>query len=314
MAFAISKGETLGLFGPSGTGKSTLLKIIAGIEKADQGTIELNGHAELVLELNDINWDLSVDEILSERIQSWPNKEQVERKRELIDLFSLYYKDKKLFKHLSLGEQKRVLIARSLASRPSLLLLDEPFSSLDLILKNEIKQELQIIFKQEKMGCLFVTHDFQDILSFSDRVAILDNGEIRQVDTAEQIFQYPRDAHVAKLIGDGFLLPCEIMARNNSILTVKSEWGEMEIRHFHPAINDKTTRCNLLVWPHEFEISENGEKGNILSFVSKGFAQEVKIKVKQRTLVVHISNSVKIESGQEIFLSIKQEEARLIPL
>lgn len=318
MAFTISKGEILSLFGPSGTGKSTLLKIIAGQSKADAGEIELQGHAELVVGLEEVNWDHTVDQILGEKITEWTEEEQIQRKREMIDLFSLFYKDQKPFKHLSLGEQKRVLIARSLASRPSLLLLDEPFSSLDLILKNEIKEELLSIIEQQEMGCLFVTHDYRDVLSFSSRVAILDHGEIRQLEKPGFVYQYPRDAHVARLLGKPFLYPVEILDQTDKGVLVKTEWGEALVKNKHPLITEESKKANLLVWNHEFYEAKNSDalvlKGKVESLLNCGSHQETILSVKNRKLVVSFSQSKAIKKGQNLSLAFNLEEVRLIPL
>jgi ABC-type Fe3+/spermidine/putrescine transport system ATPase subunit len=312
--FSIKKGAILSLFGPSGTGKSTLLKIISGELTADSGSVDVDGGVELVVSILDVDGSKTMSEIIGEKIQDLDEKEQIQRKREMIDLFSLFYKDQQSFNSLSLGEQKRVLLARSLATRPSLLLLDEPFSSLDLILKKEIKSELQQICLSEKIACLFVSHNFQDIMSFSDHVAILDVGQIRQIDIPEKVYDFPRDAHVAKLIQNANLIACEILEFKNDHVKIKTDWGEMKLPRYHKAINESTKRANILIYPHEIEISEDGFSAKVISFKPTLGYKEVLLESKERSLLAQFPNSVMIEEGQVLSLSLKNQEVRLIPL
>ncbi|MBT7611073.1 MAG: ABC transporter ATP-binding protein [Bacteriovoracaceae bacterium] len=312
--FSLDKGKILSIFGPSGTGKSTLLKIIAGEIEPDSGEISLIGGVELVASLSDVDVSKTSSEIIGEKILHLSDQQQVQRKREMVDFFSLFYKEKQPINTLSLGEQKRVLLARSLAPKPAVLLLDEPFSSLDLILKNEIKQELREACTVENIACLFVSHNFVDIMDFSDRVAILDVGQIRQIDSPKQIYDFPRDAHVAKLIQNSNLIACEIISFAPKCIKIKSEWGVLSVSRFHFAINDSTTRANLLIYPHELEIDENGFEAKVIESRKRLGFKDVVLKTKTRFLLAQFSNSVTIETGQVLKLRIKTDEVRLIPL
>jgi ABC-type Fe3+/spermidine/putrescine transport system ATPase subunit len=312
--FSLEKGRVLALFGPSGTGKSTLLKMIAGELLPDSGEIKLSGRVELVKSIHEVDNEKTLTEIIGELLHDFPMERQIQRKRELVDLFSLYYKDQQTFKTLSLGEQKRALLARSLAPFPSVLLLDEPFSSLDLILKNEIKNELRQICLAENISTLFVSHNFQDIMSFSDRVAVLDVGQIRQIDLPAQIYDFPRDAHVAKLIQHSCLLACEILSLDNNLAEIKTKWGKFQISKIHSLITKDTKRANLLIYPNEFELAEIGIEAKVLALYPHGPFLKVVLSYQERSFIAQISNSVIIEIGQKLVLKIKTEEIRLIPL
>ena len=321
ISLTVKKGEILSLFGPSGTGKTSLLKIISGREPMDSGSCLIDGEVEWLEECSETDPNLTVDQILGQNLAGLDKELQRERKRELIALFSLFYKDQKLFGQLSLGEKKRVLLAKALAGNPSLLLMDEPFSSLDLILKNELKTEMRTLLKNENIACLFVSHDYQDVLSFSDSVVILDRGEIRQQGEPQTVFDFPRDAHIAKLLYECFLLPCQIKefltVNGKSLVSTTSEWGEFQFEKYHPEINQDCKRANILWLPHEISISSSGERGLIgvvIAVKKRGVVTDLKIQLNKRLVTVQVSNDSGFKQGDSISLGLNEKEGRLIPL
>ncbi len=318
LSFSLSRGEIAALFGPSGTGKTTLFKIIAGQGPSDSGEVVRNGKAELVRDIAEFGAEKTVDEIIGEKISHLGPEEKIQRKREVIEMFSLFYKNKKQFRQLSLGEKKRVALAQSIAPRPAILLMDEPFSSLDFVVKEEIKSELRDIIKKEEMTCFYISHNFQDIVSFSEKIIVLNMGEIRQIGTPLSILHFPRDAHVAKLIGKCNLIPCEVAIFEKQNILVQSVLGKMSFRHIHPLITGENKRLNILVWPHEFEIGtrklegEMSFKGLVQEVTEEGFSKILRVVHKEKSYIIESQSRRDFQKGQEIYFAIKLEEARLI--
>lgn len=209
------KGETLTVLGPSGCGKTTLLRLVAGFEKPDQGEILLNG--EVVSQPNKIiapnKRDLGM---IFQDLALWPHMtveqniefslrskkmNKTERKKEVKEILgkiNLEGFEKRYPNKLSGGEQQRVALARSLVSKPKLLLMDEPLSSLDSILKGELIQLLTSLKDQLELTMVYVTHDQEEAKSVADRIAVMNCGRIEQVGTLEEIRSDPTN----KLVKD----------------------------------------------------------------------------------------------------------------
>ena len=227
VSLEIKKGEFFSLLGPSGCGKTTLLRIIAGFEHPDEGTLTLNGENVLSLPPNRRPTNtvfqsyalfphLSVFEnvAFSPRLKGVPTaqiKSKVEQYLQLVRLEG--HADKKP-NQLSGGMKQRVAIARALINEPSVLLLDEPLSALDAKLRQHMLIELDRIHDEIGITFIYVTHDQQEALSVSDRIAIMNQGEVLQIDTPHEIYESPATNFVAKFIGetnlyDGTILSVE---------------------------------------------------------------------------------------------------------
>ncbi|MCL2443368.1 MAG: ABC transporter ATP-binding protein [Treponema sp.] len=215
VSLEIKKGEFFSLLGPSGCGKTTLLRIIAGFEHPDKGTLTLNGENVLSLPPNKRPTNtvfqsyalfphLSVFEnvAFSPRLKGISNakiKSKVEQYLELVRLEG--HADKKP-NQLSGGMKQRVAIARALINEPSVLLLDEPLSALDAKLRQHMLIELDRIHDEIGITFIYVTHDQQEALSVSDRIAVMNQGELLQIDTPHEIYESPATNFVAKFIGE----------------------------------------------------------------------------------------------------------------
>ncbi len=208
------RGESLAVLGPSGCGKTTLLRTIAGLERPDAGTIEIGGklvegpafsvapeRRRLGMVFQDIALfpHLSVAENIGYGIRSAPDREP--RVRELLDLVGLSGAGDRRPHELSGGMQQRVALARALAPRPEMVLLDEPFASLDLTLRTQLRGELRRILDATGSSVLLVTHDQAEALTLADRVAVIRQGVIDQVDTPERVYAVPATPFVATFIG-----------------------------------------------------------------------------------------------------------------
>ncbi len=214
ISFSMEEGEILCLLGTSGSGKTTLLRAIAGLQPPDSGSIHFQDQEITALAPHKRQFGMMFQDYalfphknVAENIafglqmQRLPKRQQQERIDEVLELVDLAdYRDRKITE-LSGGQQQRVALARSLAPRPRMLLLDEPLGSLDRSLRDYLATELRAILKQLEMTTIFVTHDQSEAFSLADKVAILLDGEIAQLDKPENIYQYPSTREVATFLG-----------------------------------------------------------------------------------------------------------------
>ena len=221
LSLTVREGELLTLLGPSGCGKTTTLRLIAGLERPDGGTIRLNdeavsGDAFVAPENRDVGVvfqefalfpHLNARENIAFGIQDRSGAEREQRIDELLNLVGLSEHGEKKPEELSGGQQQRVALARSLAPEPSILLLDEPFSNLDVDLRVEMREEVREILKEAGVTAISVTHDQEEAMSISDRVAVMSESGLEQVGTPEEVFQQPRSRFVAGFLGHASFVP-----------------------------------------------------------------------------------------------------------
>jgi iron(III) transport system ATP-binding protein len=215
LSLTVNEGELLTLLGPSGCGKTTTLRMIAGLERPDGGSIWLDGESVtgrdfVPAEQRDVGVvfqefalfpHLSARENIAFGIQERPEAEREARVESLLELVGLEDHGEKAPEELSGGQQQRVALARSLAPEPRLLLLDEPFSNLDVDLRVEMREEVREILKEAGVTAVSVTHDQEEAMSISDRVAVMSEGNLEQVGTPEEVFQQPESKFVAGFLG-----------------------------------------------------------------------------------------------------------------
>ena len=227
------------LLGPSGCGKTTLLRAIAGFEPLRRGSIRLEG-----IELSRPHWTLppeqrqigmmfqdlalfphlTVADNIAFSLHQWKAAERRARVNELLRLVGLEEYARRHPHQISGGQQQRVALARALAPRPRLLLLDEPFSSLDVTLREDLAREVRTILLREGTGGLLVSHDQFEAFAFADEIGVLDEGRLRQWDSAYNLYHQPADRFVASFIGQGILLPGRIGENGRA----NTELGDIE--------------------------------------------------------------------------------------
>jgi len=210
----INDGEFFSLLGPSGSGKTTCLKVIGGFENPDSGFVSLfnNDVTNIPPFKRDVNTvfqdyalfpHMNVEENVSYslKIKKIPKNQQTDQVQEILSMVKLNGYEKRKPSELSGGQRQRVALARSLINKPKILLLDEPLGALDLKLREQMQVELKNLQRQFQITFIYVTHDQQEALSMSDRIAIFNNGKIEQVDTPDNIYMKPKTAFVADFIG-----------------------------------------------------------------------------------------------------------------
>ena len=214
VSLAVAAGETLALLGPSGCGKSTLLKMIAGLERPDGGGIHFDGEdlsrqpperRGFALMFQDFALFPHLDALGNVMFglieQGCAKRDAAVLAREMLARVGLAEHGGRKVWTLSGGEQQRVALARALATRPRLLLLDEPFSSLDADLRRQLQQTFRALLREAGIPAIIVTHDRDEAFALADRVAVLKAGRLLQCDTPERLLAAPADAWLARFIG-----------------------------------------------------------------------------------------------------------------
>lgn len=226
------------LFGPSGCGKTTLLRCLAGLTHPSRGTIEFGGRiwfsteskVALSPQQRDIGFlfqeyalfpHLSVADNIGFGVRNLPQGLRHERLTGILKLFELKGLERRFPHQLSGGQQQRVALARVLARRPKLLLLDEPLSALDAVLREQLRSELRRILAELEIPVILVTHDRVEAIALADRVAVMEAGRIRQIGSAADVFTRPQTAALARLVGVETVILGEITRIKEGLATVR---------------------------------------------------------------------------------------------
>ncbi|AIL32596.1 ABC transporter ATP-binding protein [Basilea psittacipulmonis] len=218
---SLNKGEILSLLGASGCGKSTILRAIAGLKSIDAGTIRIAGQivdeagyclptqkrpVGMIFQDYALFPHMTVNENICFGLEHLDKTTQTQLARESLAMVRLEHFSDRYPHELSGGQQQRVAIARALVRKPHLLLLDEPFSNLDQSVKEELMSEMRQIFKQSQMSAIMVTHHKAEAMFLSDRIAVMGQGNIQQIDTVMAIYDFPQNNAISTMLGHTTLL------------------------------------------------------------------------------------------------------------
>ena len=283
----LEEHEFLSILGPSGCGKSTLLRLIAGLEVPSKGQVlleklEISGK-KIILppesrKFGMIFQDFALFPHLSIEINiaygvNGSRSEKQKRVEELLKLVSLQHLASKMPHQISGGEQQRIAVARALAPRPRLILMDEPFSNLDYKLRLQLRREIRVILKHEGVATILVTHDQVEAITFSERVLLMHKGKLVQAGTPEEIYQHPQTLWASSFVGEANHLSVEWEETS-----LKSPFGFLDV----PAEIGKETRI-LMVRPEDFILVSAPEEeaiGIVKSVEFSGAAQTVGVELK----------------------------------
>jgi spermidine/putrescine transport system ATP-binding protein len=235
LSLEIERGEFFSMLGPSGCGKTTTLRLIGGFEMPTEGVVRLDGQdvTDLPAYKRNVNTvfqsyglfpHLSVYDNVAFglRRKKVPGKEVERRVVEALELVSLAGYGKRRRSQLSGGQQQRVALARALVNRPQVLLLDEPLGALDLKLRKQMQLELKRIQKEVGITFVFVTHDQEEAMTISDRIAVMNNGKIEQLGRPEDVYERPATVFVAEFLGASNLL-------EGTYRGTQGGWGQVEL-------------------------------------------------------------------------------------
>ena len=238
ISLEISKGEFITLLGSSGCGKTTTLRIIAGLEQPDAGSVWLDGREVTGLEPNqrDVNTvfqnyalfpHMNVAENIGYglKLKKVPKSEIKKKVSQMLELVQLDGYEKRKPSELSGGQKQRVAIARALVNNPKVLLLDEPLGALDLQLRRAMQIELKHLQKKLGITFIYITHDQEEAINMSDRIAVMKDGRIEQIGTPDEIYNHPKTSYVATFVGNANILhgAAESIQGENAIVKIGND-------------------------------------------------------------------------------------------
>jgi spermidine/putrescine transport system ATP-binding protein len=274
MDLDIPRGQFFTMLGPSGCGKTTTLRIIAGFEEPTEGTVLLDGDdvtglppfrraTNTVFQSYALFPHMSVEKNVAfglER-QSVSRDEVRSRVAEELERVGLSAEAKRKPRQLSGGQQQRVALARALVNRPAVLLLDEPLGALDLKLRKQLQVELKRIQQDVGITFVYVTHDQEEALTMSDRIAVMNRGVVEQLDDPEEIYERPRTTFVAGFIGVSNLMPGEVVSSGSGISQIQLDAGPT-VRAGAAGVSPGE-RAHAVVRPEKLELHAlNGAAGD----------------------------------------------------
>ncbi|MFN8443157.1 MAG: ABC transporter ATP-binding protein [Caldilineaceae bacterium] len=313
----VADGEFLSMLGPSGCGKSTALRMIAGFEDPTSGDVQIDGDSVVHLPPN-----RRPTAMVFQKFTLWPHmriydniafglrlrnmsKSEVDREvNSALELVGLPHYGTRFPAQLSGGEQQRVALARALVLKPKILLLDEPFSNLDALLRVRLREEVRSIQRNVKITTIFVTHDQEEALSIADRIAVMSRGKIEQLDKPSTIYALPQSRFVADFIGTMNMLDADVQA--DAIFA-----GQNRL----PAPNNLTGKqVTLAIRPEDITLvkgvntaeSLNGVRpwqGQITQVSDLGHYRKVFVNVPSTGVIkVYLPKAIEVEEGNSVEL------------
>ncbi len=333
----VKEGELLTLLGPSGCGKTTTLRCIAGLERPDGGDIVIDGKSMLsegfvhasnrgigmvfqnyavwphMKVINNVAYGLKLQKISRKIVQ--------EKALEALELVGLQGKGDRYPSQLSGGEQQRVALARALVRNPKVLLLDEPLSNLDAKLREKMRFEIKSLVKRMGMTSVYVTHDQAEAMVISDRIAVMDSGNVVQIGTAQEIYKNPANKFVADFIGTMNFMSGEIVqAPREGAVCVRTEFSE-KVLCTSDGVTQATTGKEVFVSirPEDVEVftdppqdKENLFKGTIAHKAYLGNFLYFFVNVNGTTIQAQVPHNLPQEEGQEVHLFLDPQKCMIL--
>lgn len=315
----VSPGEIVAILGPSGCGKSTLLGLIAGLIHPDQGRIlwdeqDLNGipphRRSFGLMFQDFALfpHLSVYQNIAFGLQMahLPTAQIQGRVQETLELVGLPGFQARDVNTLSGGEMQRVALARSLAPHPRLLMLDEPLGALDRTLRERLVQDLAQILHHSRQTAVYVTHDQEEAFTLADRVAIMNNGQFVQVGRPDALYRHPASTFVARFLGLGNLLPCQVLPGGS----LDTPIGKLPLPE---GSSPSPRRTTLLLRFDGFSLGAPAPcqlTGKLVETSFRGAASRASVRVNETLLELSFDSRQPLpEPGSQVCLSFRPEDA-----
>lgn len=327
ISLAIGKGEFITLLGSSGCGKTTTLRIIAGLEMPDGGQVFLDGKdvTSLAPEARDVNTvfqnyalfpHMNVADNIGYglKLKKTP-KEEIRRKvKEMLELVQLPGYEKRKPSELSGGQKQRVAIARALVNNPKVLLLDEPLGALDLQLRRAMQIELKRLQKKLGITFVYITHDQEEAINMSDRIAVMNEGRFEQIGSPDEIYNHPRTSYVATFVGNANILKGRAAGTENGSVLVELPGGIMPVdaageevkvgEEVTLAVRSENIRldggCGL-----EAEVAEKSFAGGLLRVV-------LKLSDGTEVIASRYGIDAAVQPGEKVCLSFEPGNAVLV--
>ncbi|WP_260259877.1 ABC transporter ATP-binding protein [Vibrio intestinalis] len=315
LSLQVEQGEIVCLLGASGCGKTTLLKAIAGLLPLSSGSMSLNcmtiddGKHWLPPEQRNIGMifqdyalfpHLTVEQNVGFGLRSASPSERDSKVKEMLNLVHLSEFGDRYPHQLSGGQQQRVAIARSLAYKPDLLLLDEPFSNIDTQVRHELIGQIRSIFKQQGVTAIFVTHSREEAFAFADKMAVMNRGVIEQYGTASELYYQPSSKFVADFLGGGSYLVAKRMSESE----YDTELGVIEA-HAQQAI-DFNASCELLLRPQHVQISA-AEESSVYVTEQQFMGDHCRYVINANGSHLLASSAEPLEIGQAVSVKVETQ-------
>jgi iron(III) transport system ATP-binding protein len=326
VSFDVAAGEFFTLLGPSGCGKTTTLRCIAGLETPDEGEIRLGdelvfsdrGRKLVPTHRRDIAmvfqsyaiWPhMSVYENVAFPLQAARMKKADIRPKveQALDRVGLSAMARRPATQLSGGQQQRVALARAVVRDAKVLLLDEPLSNLDAKLRVQMRAELREL--QQRLGTttIYVTHDQEEALALSDRIAVLCNGRLVEIGSPTDLYMRPRDAFTADFVGQANFIPCKLVSEERGVARVRTPLGELETTRFPAGLEGK---ARLLVRPEHFEVvaeeaaggMTNTLRSRVVAVSFSGKLNEITAEVAGQRLIIQSLSALRVREGDVVWL------------
>ncbi|MBI3709526.1 MAG: ABC transporter ATP-binding protein [Proteobacteria bacterium] len=319
VSLSVAAGEFLTILGPSGSGKTTLLKVVAGFEFPDAGRVAVGGaditdvspakrNIGMVFQNYALFPHMSVARNIAFPLlmRGVPKSEIERRVNRALELVELQSYGERRPSQLSGGQQQRVALARAIVFDPTLLLLDEPFGALDRKLRESMQLEVRRLQRRLGLTTVFITHDQEEALVLSDRIAVMDDGVIRQVGAPDEIYDRPADDFVAQFIGESNLLAGEIAALDRVVL---DGGASVTVR----GLGAGHGRVRLLVRPEKMAIdaATNRFTGTVVEAVYLGEAHKLRVKTAEGIELL-VRGHRAVPAGASLTVGFAPEDAHVI--
>ncbi|HEY7076282.1 MAG TPA: ABC transporter ATP-binding protein [Solirubrobacteraceae bacterium] len=333
MDLRIEGGEFFTMLGPSGCGKTTTLRMIAGFERPSEGSIRLDGveMAQTPPHKRKVNtvfqsyalfphMTVADNVAFGLRYQKLTKAEAKQRTDKAMAMVQLSGFEKRRPGQLTGGQQQRVALARALVLEPPVLLLDEPLGALDARLRVDLQVELKRIQETLNVTFVYVTHDQDEALTMSDRVAVMKDGRIEQLGTPQELYEEPATTFVANFLGSSNLIPATLAGRENghSKLTV----GKFTLRAGRPATDAAEGDAMAMIRPERVRLEQHGAEGEnrlpgmVEEVVYLGFHEEVRVRLATGALVkVNVPNdgaTVEYSQGDPVAVHLPADCLRVL--
>ncbi|QIZ67741.1 ABC transporter ATP-binding protein [Geobacillus subterraneus] len=327
MNLEIEKGEIVTLLGPSGCGKTTTLRMIAGFEQPTAGMIRIGDqivydhHFSLPPERRGVGMvfqdyalfpHLTIEKNIMFGLNKWPAKERKERAQEVLELVGLGNFANRYPHELSGGQQQRVALARALAPFPNVVLMDEPFSSLDAGLREKMRHEITAILRQTNTTAILVTHDQKDAFAVSDRIVVMNEGIIQQVATPKEMYRCPKNCFVAQFVGKTNLLDGTICP---DLKHVNTHIGRVCLPR---QLERRMENVKVSIRPEGCRLSKDGKYCGIVERITySGEYQELFVRLSTQTndedpLIIYAPIDQDVEIGSVVSFDITPELVALV--
>lgn len=331
LSLDIKKGEFLTLLGPSGCGKTTVLRSIAGFEEIASGDVVLMGDSIVEDEPNKRNvntvfqnyalfphLDVYDNIIYGPKIQnSIPKEERDDRVKEVLQLVQMEGYEHRSIQNMSGGQQQRIAIARALINKPAILLLDEPLGALDLKLRKHMQTELSRIQRESNTTFIYVTHDQDEALNMSDRLVIMDKGEIQQIGTPREVYNNPVNLFVADFVGERNMLDVDVSKIENKIATIQLNDTDVLVPCHQGCAKHDLTKMDVVLAVHSDKMKlkcdpeDNSFPTTVESihFAGSQIRFEIKVNDKLMTVVEYGDRDCKFEVGEKVYATWQSDAA-----